>query len=153
MGIWQFSALLDGLPPESLTMTAIRVDRAKRDEEEAESSDRPAQSTAPPEPEFDAADFPWSKSEMLLGDVIDELRVIRHIQLVKGSAKGSSVPLPKMLPRPGVSARGSRRPHATKLPPWQREVLLEQRRKNEESWDKLRAEKKRAAQKAQGQGD
>jgi hypothetical protein len=147
--MWQFSALVDGLPPESLTMTAIRTGQAKAAEEARESGQQPEQSG---EPDFDPADFPWSKSEMLLGDVIDELRVIRHIQLVKGSPKGHSVPMPKMVPRPGISRKGSDRPHASKMPSWQREVLLEQRRKNEESWVEYRAQKKREAQKAQGQG-
>lgn len=116
-------------------MTAIRVDMAKRRQEKEEAGEYdPAAEDEGPE----AGDFPWSKPEMLLASAIDELRVLRHLLLTRWSPKGATVPQPSLVPRPGVGR--SSRPFASKLPRYQREMLLAQRRKNEESWQALKAE-------------
>lgn len=114
-------------------MTEIRVDTAKRRQEQEDAGElEPAEEGDGPDP----ADFPWSKTEMLLASLIDEHRVLRHVLLTRWSPAGATVPVPKFVPRPGVGRNS--RPFASKMPRHQREMLLAQRKKNEESWAQIR---------------
>jgi hypothetical protein len=80
------------LPPESATMTAIRLDA-------------PGQ----PDEEPDASRFRWSASDMLLAQAIDEVRILRWALIKVNSGKNAQVPFPPMVPRPGVKAQRRKR--------------------------------------------
>lgn len=76
-------------------MTALRND-AERD------------GTASEQPRRDAAEAPWSQSDMLMGTLIDEIRALRHAYVVAHTGKGSVPKAPEPLPRPGVKRRKTR---------------------------------------------
>jgi hypothetical protein len=89
--------LIGNLPPESATMTAIRLDSPEPEEnaEEIISAD-PDRSR-------------WSSSEMLMAQLIDEIRMLRYVFTIANSAKADKVPLPDQVRRPGVKKPRPRR--------------------------------------------
>lgn len=76
--------LIDHLPPESATKTAMRL---------------AAEADGVPETDAEPADAPWSQTEMLLAVVIDRLGDLTY---VLQRAHGGKPEKPKPLPRPGV---------------------------------------------------
>lgn len=87
--------LIEHLPPESATMTAIR--NAHPD---VVSSDA------------DPAQGRWSQDQMLLAQLVDEIRWLRWITVATNSSAGNTPPQPEPMPRPGVV---SARPAARRL--------------------------------------
>src|SRR5262245_41371450 len=54
----------------------------------------------------DPAQAPWSQSEMLAAELVDELRRLRHDYHAAHRAKGTKRPkAPDPIPRPGVTSR------------------------------------------------
>jgi hypothetical protein len=80
--------LIEHLPPESATMTAIR-------------NAHPDQVGAGKDP----AEGRWSQTEMLLAQLVDELRLLRWLTLSINAEKGSRPEPPEPLPRPGVQGK------------------------------------------------
>lgn len=76
--------LIERLPPESATMTALRL-----------ANPRPAGDDGP-----DPATGRWSQSEVLLASAVDELRYLRHENRRMNGDKKSKPPEP--IRRPGV---------------------------------------------------
>jgi hypothetical protein len=73
-----------------------------------------------PEPEPSDADAQrWSKTEMLLATLIDEIRVLRWVYVSAHSKEGARPMAPAPVPRPGVGKK-ERRPFASSLTPEQR---------------------------------
>lgn len=84
--------LIQHLPPESHTMTAIR--NATPDEERGQAEEG--------EPEKGA----WSKDQMLLASVYDRLARIEHVLICANTDKKSQRPKPPQpLRRPGTAPR------------------------------------------------
>jgi hypothetical protein len=77
--------LIEHLPPESATMTAIRNDNP-----DIVTEDGP-----------DPAEGRWSQLEMLLASVVDELRYLRYEYRTANGDKKSKTPNP--IARPGVA--------------------------------------------------
>jgi hypothetical protein len=77
------------LPPESATMTSIRIDLPDDVARE----------------EHDASLSKWSSTEMLIAQMIDEIRVLRYFVSCFASSKGSHIPQPEPVPRPGVGKK------------------------------------------------
>jgi hypothetical protein len=73
----------------------------------------------------DPAKAPWSTIEMLLAAVNDEQRYMRYLYTCAHSEKKPGEP-PKPMPRPGVSAQGSR----SKMTDTQRAILDPRMRAN-----------------------
>jgi hypothetical protein len=84
--------LIEHLPPESATKTAMRL-RA-----EAEG--------APADEDYEPADAPWSSLEMLTAVAIDRLSEISYY-VQRGN--GGKPDKPKPLPRPGVRDKSKRK--------------------------------------------
>jgi hypothetical protein len=94
----KLSVLIDGLPPESKTMTELRLlaeatAPALAAGEEGEGDDDDS------EP-YDPADGHWSHTDMLLATLIDEMRKLQYITIRANSTKGKP-PLPDPVRRPG----------------------------------------------------
>lgn len=90
--------LIQGLPPESSTLTALRNAMPEKElDEQAENG----------EPEKGR----WSQSELLLASAIDALRRVEYVLICANteSKRGRPAP-PEPTPRPGVRAR---KPKAT----------------------------------------
>jgi hypothetical protein len=80
--------LIDGLPPESLTMTALRIkDPGPGGDVEVEAAE--------------PADAPWSKSDILIAALIDAVN--QNTWAVFQSQSEEEVPKPELVPRPGVA--------------------------------------------------
>jgi hypothetical protein len=79
--------LIDGLPPESLTKTAIRDSMSSADLERARKADPGGHGQ-------------WSHLEMLTASVIDSLGYVRAAVIAAGGGKPDEV---KPIPRPGVT--------------------------------------------------
>lgn len=82
--------LIERLPAESATMTAIRRD-----------------SPAPVEGDVDPEAGRWSQSDMLLAALVDELRRSNYYLLMVNGAK--RLKAPGSVPRPGVKMPGKPR--------------------------------------------
>lgn len=84
MSFRRLRVLIERLPPESATMTAIR-------------------NAAPALPKSgDLAKAPWTALEVLVGTLINENRLWRHEQTLRNIAKGQKQPdTPEMLRMPG----------------------------------------------------
>lgn len=108
--------LLAALPPESQTATAMRLDGEKEREERAGRGEEEPPAVAPKDP----ADYPWSATNMLLGTLIDEIRVQRWLYVSAHSK--TKPPLPQQVRRPGVSKKDARR-HRSRLTAEQRRML------------------------------
>jgi hypothetical protein len=100
----KLGVLVDFLPPESATHTALRNEAPE-----------PAADAAP----FDAAKGRWSALEMLLATLIDETRLLRWVYVSAHSEKGASGGAPDPVRRPGAEPRRSR----GQLTPEQRRML------------------------------
>ncbi len=92
----KLKTLIDHLPAESATMTALRVAAPQAAERAGERAD--------------PAHGPWSQADMLLASVVDALRRLEWAYAVVHS-KGSPPKAPEPITRPGV--RASRRPSMT----------------------------------------
>lgn len=90
----KLGVLVDGLPPESLTMTAIR-------------NSAPEPRGDEPVTEFDAAQGRWSSAEMLMATMIDEIRLLRWTYVSAHAKNGGGAP-PEPVRRPGGTARRPR---------------------------------------------
>jgi hypothetical protein len=87
--------LIRSLPPESATKTAIR-------------NNMNPLHTASAAKSSDAAQAPWSHTEMLLALLVDNIRWLIFVTLrVNGNKKAKA---PEPLARPGVAPKGSRKP-------------------------------------------
>ncbi|MFE2324589.1 hypothetical protein ACFXD5_11840 [Streptomyces sp. NPDC059385] len=85
--------LIQGLPPESATMTALR--NALSDEE----MDRQADAGEPEKAR-------WSQSELLLASAIDALRRVEYVLICANSDSKSKRPTPpEPIARPGATTR------------------------------------------------
>jgi hypothetical protein len=90
--------LVENLPPESATMTALRNAMTAQEYE---------QQAARGEPEKDR----WSKTEQLLALLYDAVCDLQYITAVANhSGKGRKPKRPTPLPRPGVTKPKSREP-------------------------------------------
>jgi hypothetical protein len=90
--------LIGNLPPESATMTAIRLDAPEK--EDSDDTAEPA----------DPDRFRWSSEEMLVAQLIDEIRMLRYVFTVANSGKGAAkVPPPDQVKRPGVKKESPRK--------------------------------------------
>lgn len=81
--------LIEHLPPESATMTALRNAHP-----ESVTEDGP-----------DPAEGRWSQVEMLLADVVDELRNLRYVYTASQSEKNKNLTPPDPIRRPGVQPK------------------------------------------------
>jgi hypothetical protein len=106
----KLGVLIEHLPAESATMTALRNERGDEADEQIVSSD--------------AARAPWSPVEMLLATVVDELRNLQSVMITTATGKAQKPPPP--IRRPGVGAKSAQpRPRMT---PDKRALLDAQRR-------------------------
>lgn len=101
--------LIDHLPPESATITAIR---AGLSEDELEASGEGA----------DPAKGRWSSLEMLMASVIDELRALQYLYVSAHVAQGQAGKPPEPVARPGVVKR-KRKTRQSRLTDEQRRIL------------------------------
>jgi len=104
--------LLDHLPPESATMTALRVERG----EDAEIDTSKA----------DPSEAPWSALEMLVATLIDEVRGVRSAYATVHT--GTVIQPPAPIPRPGTKLARSKQ-RTKHMNDKQRAYLDEQRRR------------------------
>jgi hypothetical protein len=82
--------LIEHLPPESATMTAIR-------------RDLPEEATVPDSESVDPESIPWSTNALLLASVVDEIRVSNYLFVQANRGKDSQAPpAPQPILRPGV---------------------------------------------------
>jgi hypothetical protein len=104
----KLGVLVNHLPPESATITAIRASMTDEElEEQANAAD----------PEAGR----WSSLEMLLAALYDEVRRFEHLYVSAHTKKGQAGKAPPPLPRPGVSRRPKRR--QSRLTDEQRRIL------------------------------
>jgi hypothetical protein len=97
----RLAVLIEYLPPESATMTALRNERMRAiDAGEIEEDDMS---------EFDPAENPWSQVEMLLATLIDESRSFQHMYLMSHSKKGARIHSPERVRRPGIRHKPQKR--------------------------------------------
>lgn len=89
--------LISGLPPESLTLTALR-------------NATPPEVMAEAVKAADPGTGRWSQDQMLAAAQFDVLRLILHVLAAAHGAKPGKAPLP--MPRPGITAPKSRRTSA-----------------------------------------
>ena len=87
--------LIERLPPESATWTAIRNATPPEDLEKAAADARP-----------EAA--PWSKVEMLLAQLIDAVNRGTYVLTLANSKEGAKVEPPEPVRRPGWRPKSSR---------------------------------------------
>ncbi|MBB1253168.1 hypothetical protein H3146_07260 [Streptomyces sp. OF3] len=89
--------LIQHLPPESHTMTALR-------------NAMPAEELTEAQESGDATKGRWSQAEQLLATIADRVAALEHITVLAHSdGKGRKPEPPKPIPRPGVQDR-SRKP-------------------------------------------
>jgi len=106
--------LVNALPPESATLTALRL------EAEAEREAALERGETLPEPEHsDPSERRWSSTDMLLASLIDEVRILRWVYVSAHSKEGARPTAPQPVPRPGVGKK-ERRPFASSLTAEQR---------------------------------
>jgi hypothetical protein len=98
MTVRRLRVLIQGLPPQSATMTALR--NGLSDEELAEQADRG-------EPEKGR----WSQQEQLLAAVYDRLGAIQHVLVLSNhSGKGPKPKPPELMRRPGAKPKRQKQP-------------------------------------------
>ncbi|WP_307123170.1 hypothetical protein [Streptomyces sp. B1I3] len=84
--------LIQGLPPQSLTMTALRNALSPEELEEQSQNGRPEEGR-------------WSMDQQLLAGITDALRDLQYITVVANSdGKGRKPKRPEPMRRPGVGA-------------------------------------------------
>jgi hypothetical protein len=81
--------LIEHLPPESATMTALRNAHPESVTDEG------------PDP----AEGRWSQPEMLLATAVDELRNLRYVYTAANAGKGKKPSPPEPIRRPGVERK------------------------------------------------
>lgn len=86
MSFRKLRVLIQGLPPESATMTALR---------NAHPGDLAT--------DADATKGQWSQGNMLRAQLIDDVRLLRWVMQTIHSKEGNGPDQPEPLPRPGVS--------------------------------------------------
>jgi hypothetical protein len=91
MSFRKLRVLIQGLPPESATMTALR-------------NANPGDLST----DVDATQGQWSQDNMLRALLIDEVRILRWVFQSVNSEKGKAPEQPAPLPRPGVSGEKAR---------------------------------------------
>ena len=96
LSLRKIGVLVNYLPPESATITAIR------------NSVTPEVAALSGEGTADPVKARWSMAEMLTATVIDELRGMRWLYISAHSDKPQGHP-PEPLPRPGVASKPARR--------------------------------------------
>jgi hypothetical protein len=101
--------LIDHLPPESATITAVRASLSDEELEERGAGSDPAKGR-------------WSAAEMLLAAVIDELRSIQYLYVSAHVKQGQAGKPPEPVARPGVTKR-DRKARRTRLTDEQRRIL------------------------------
>lgn len=83
--------LIQGLPSESLTMTAMRNAMTPEDFERQAEKGEPEKAR-------------WSQAELLLAGITDALRELQYITVMANSdGKGRKPKRPEPIPRPGVA--------------------------------------------------
>ena len=98
----QLRVLIQHLPPESATMTALRNALPEAEYDRQAKDGRPEEGR-------------WSLSEQLLAGVTDALREIQYILVVANSdGKGRKPRRPEPIRRPGVGVRKQREPMSDK---------------------------------------
>ncbi|MFC9268907.1 hypothetical protein ACFTXJ_14190 [Streptomyces zhihengii] len=98
MTVRRLRVLIERLPPESRTMTALRNGLSQ---EEYELQARKAK------PE----EGPWSQSEQLLAVIADSLQQLQYLTVLANSdGKGRKPRRPEPIRRPGVAAKVDRKP-------------------------------------------
>ena len=101
--------LIDHLPPESATITAIRGSLSDEELEERGEGSDPAKGR-------------WSSADMLLAGITDELRTLQHLYVSAHVKAGQAGPAPQPVPRPGVAKR-DRKQRRSRLTDEQRRIL------------------------------
>ena len=104
--------LLDHLPPESATMTALRNEGGLQGEKELVRGN-PARA-------------PWSALEMLIATLIDEVRGLRSAYSTVHT--GTVIQPPKPIPRPGIQVAEEKQ-RTAHMNDAQRALLDEQRKR------------------------
>ncbi|MEV4739790.1 hypothetical protein [Streptomyces sp. NPDC049555] len=92
----QLRVLLEHLPPESATMTALR--------NAAPAADLDAQAEG-----ADPSRGRWSQTELLLAQAIDALNRLTHYYALVNTSGGKKPEAPPPVPRPGIAATPARR--------------------------------------------
>jgi hypothetical protein len=88
--------LIQGLPPESATMTALRNAMPEEDLDEQAEQGKPEQGR-------------WSQSELLLASAIDALRRVEYVLICANTDSKARRPSPpEPLARPGAKPRKSK---------------------------------------------
>lgn len=85
--------LIEHLPPESATMTALRN----------------ANPGSVSEDGADPAEGRWSQAEILMASAVDELRNLRYVYTLTKAGKGKKPTAPEPIPRPGVERKKPRK--------------------------------------------
>lgn len=85
--------LINRLPQESWTQTALRDDPERQD-------------LVAPEQPAEQKFGPWSQEELLLAALIDAVNAVRYAVVRTSSAQNDSYPAPDPFPRPGLSVGG-----------------------------------------------
>ncbi|MFF3324973.1 hypothetical protein [Streptomyces sp. NPDC002889] len=94
----QLRVLIQHLPPESATMTALRNAMTSEDYEQQARSGRPEEGR-------------WSMTEQLLAGITDSLHQLEYILVVANSdGKGRKPKRPEPMRRPGVGPSKQREP-------------------------------------------
>lgn len=90
--------LIERLPPESATMTALRNGLSAEEYEKQARNGKPEEGR-------------WSMAEQLLAGITDALRELQYILVVANSdGKGRKPRRPEPIRRPGVTPKKSRQP-------------------------------------------
>jgi hypothetical protein len=95
MSLRKAAVLIERLPQESATMTALRRDAPDPDAGEMVDPRAPIKA-------------PWSAEEMLVAQVIDEIRHLRYsVDTFAAGKDAGKVPVPENVVRPGVEPKQS----------------------------------------------
>jgi hypothetical protein len=85
--------LIQGLPPESATMTALRAALSEEDLDKQADTGEPEKAR-------------WSQTELLLASAIDALRRVEYVLICANTdSKSRRPPPPEPIPRPGARRR------------------------------------------------
>ncbi|MER7908310.1 hypothetical protein [Streptomyces sp. NPDC096068] len=94
----QLRVLIQHLPPESATMTALRNGLSAEEYEQQARSGKPEEGR-------------WSMTEQLLAGITDALRELQYILVVANSdGKGCKPRRPEPIRRPGITTKPTRQP-------------------------------------------
>lgn len=93
----QLRVLIQNLPPESATMTALRNAMTAEEYEAQARGGKPEEGR-------------WSMTEQLLAGISDSLHQLEYILVVTNSGKGRKPKRPEPMRRPGVTPKQERQP-------------------------------------------